>query len=288
MNTFQIKIIALLAMTLDHIAYFFLGETPLALIFHWIGRISAPLFIFCVVNGMKYTRSKRKYILRLYLASAAMAVFQMLSQTELNFFRTLFIIAVLIAILEIREHAKKYLILFSVYQVSSCIICAIWAANSSADLEAFCFYLLPALSGSIFTLEGGLVYVLIGMIFYWFSGEKKRLSAAFAVYILAYTFSMATYMIPAILGKIQAYIPVVGDALSGILEYILEVFVGIDMPSTEGSMIFINYQWCMLFALPLILSYNQRQGRKVKYSFYLFYPLHIILFWLLSTAVLKC
>lgn len=104
MNTFQIKVIALLAMTLDHIAYFFLGETPLALTFHWIGRISAPLFIFCVVNGMKYTRSKRKYILRLYLAGIAMAVFQMLSQTELNFFRTLFIIAVLIAVLEMREH----------------------------------------------------------------------------------------------------------------------------------------------------------------------------------------
>ncbi len=98
---------------------------------------------------------------------------------------------------------------------------------------------------------------------------------------------MATYAIPAVLSIIQTCIPVIGDALSGILEYILEVIVGIDMPSTEGSIIFVNYQWCMLFALPLILSYNQKQGRKAKYFFYLFYLLHIILFWLLSTAILK-
>ena len=58
MNIFQLKIIAMIAMFLDHIAYFF-PDLPMSLPLHWIGRIAAPIFIFGVVNGVKYTSSKR-------------------------------------------------------------------------------------------------------------------------------------------------------------------------------------------------------------------------------------
>ena len=54
MNIFQLKIIAMIAMFLDHIAYFF-PDLPMSLPLHWIGRIAAPIFIFGVVNGVKYT-----------------------------------------------------------------------------------------------------------------------------------------------------------------------------------------------------------------------------------------
>ena len=85
MNIFQLKkIIAMIVMFLDHIAYFF-PDLPMSLPLHWIGRIAAPIFIFGVVNGVKYTSSKRMYILRLYLASIVMAVIQMSTQIELNF-----------------------------------------------------------------------------------------------------------------------------------------------------------------------------------------------------------
>lgn len=101
MNIFQLKIIAMIAMFLDHIAYFF-PDLPMSLPLHWIGRIAAPIFIFGVVNGVKYTSSKRMYILRLYLANIVMAVIQMSTQIELNFFRTLFIVACICYILELR------------------------------------------------------------------------------------------------------------------------------------------------------------------------------------------
>ena len=68
MDIFKLKLIALLAMILDHIAYFF-PNIPMALIFHWIGRIAAPIFIFGVVNSMQYTSSKVKYLCRLYFFS---------------------------------------------------------------------------------------------------------------------------------------------------------------------------------------------------------------------------
>lgn len=107
MSTFQIKMVAVVAMLLDHIAYFFPVETSFTLIFHWIGRSSAPLFIFCLVNGIKRTHSKKLYITRLYLASVIMAIFQTVTQVELNFLRTLFITAILLSIIEKQECSCK-------------------------------------------------------------------------------------------------------------------------------------------------------------------------------------
>lgn len=38
-----------------------------------IGRIAAPLFLFMIVEGLHHTRSKPKYILRLYVAGVIIA-----------------------------------------------------------------------------------------------------------------------------------------------------------------------------------------------------------------------
>ncbi|NMB26798.1 MAG: conjugal transfer protein TraX [Tissierellia bacterium] len=38
---------------------------------------------------------------------------------------------------------------------------------------------------------------------------------------------------------------------------------------------FPNPQWMMVFALPFILMYNGKKGKDIKYFFYIFYPLHI-------------
>ena len=175
MNIFQLKIIAMIAMFLDHIAYFF-PDLPMSLPLHWIGRIAAPIFIFGVVNGVKYTSSKRMYILRLYLASIVMAVIQMSTQIELNFFRTLFIVACICEILEIRKNQKavswiKVLSLYIAYQVIVCIVCGYLSSISNMYTETICFYLIPALLGSVFTTEGGLIFVVLGIIvfFQWFS-----------------------------------------------------------------------------------------------------------------------
>ena len=40
-----------------------------------------------------------------------------------------------------------------------------------------------------------------------------------------------------------------------------------------------NYQWMMIGALPVIWMYNGTKGRSGKWFFYLFYPVHYILFY---------
>ncbi|MBB6631639.1 TraX family protein [Clostridium algidicarnis] len=45
--------------------------------------------------------------------------------------------------------------------------------------------------------------------------------------------------------------------------------------SIYESLFVQNYQWMMVFSLPFILMYNGERGRKAKYFFYIFYPVHI-------------
>jgi len=49
MTTFSLKILALVFMVIDHIGLFF-PDAPIW--FRYIGRMSAPIFIFCMVTGL--------------------------------------------------------------------------------------------------------------------------------------------------------------------------------------------------------------------------------------------
>ena len=48
----QLKTIALVLMVLDHIHYFFEFTGCIPTVFSMLGRLSAPLFLFCTVEGL--------------------------------------------------------------------------------------------------------------------------------------------------------------------------------------------------------------------------------------------
>ena len=75
MSITTLKLIALITMTLDHIGEFIPGA-PVQL--HWIGRISAPIFFFCMAWGYYYTKNRRRYLLRLYFFGVGMAFINLL------------------------------------------------------------------------------------------------------------------------------------------------------------------------------------------------------------------
>jgi TraX protein len=71
-NAFQLKLLAAMLMTLDHIQAYFPDSVPLA--FHWLGRISAPIFFFLLIEGYTYTRNRKRYMLRLAAGATSMAI----------------------------------------------------------------------------------------------------------------------------------------------------------------------------------------------------------------------
>ena len=70
LNANQIKLIAIIAMTVDHLTWaIFPGTQAIWYVYalHIIGRLTAPIMWFFIAEGCHYTRNIRKYIGRLFL-----------------------------------------------------------------------------------------------------------------------------------------------------------------------------------------------------------------------------
>ena len=72
----QLKTIALVLMVLDHIHYFFEFTGWVPTWFSMLGRLSAPLFLFCTVEGFAHTHDRKRYVLRIWAIGTAMAALE--------------------------------------------------------------------------------------------------------------------------------------------------------------------------------------------------------------------
>ena len=62
-----LKWIALVTMVMDHIHYFFGFTGMIPEWFSMVGRLGAPLFLFCLVEGFTHTHSRKKYFAKVYI-----------------------------------------------------------------------------------------------------------------------------------------------------------------------------------------------------------------------------
>lgn len=70
LNGNQLKLIAITAMTIDHLAWTLwpgYSHNPAAIACHIIGRLTAPIMWFFIVEGYHYTHDVNKYTLRLFI-----------------------------------------------------------------------------------------------------------------------------------------------------------------------------------------------------------------------------
>ena len=82
LNAYQLKIIAIIAMLIDHIAWAFVPlNTIQGQALHVIGRLTAPIMCYFLAEGFYYTRDLKKYILR-------MGVFALISAAAFSFFES--------------------------------------------------------------------------------------------------------------------------------------------------------------------------------------------------------
>jgi len=114
MTVFQLKLLAIITMIIDHIGLFFF---PQIIVFRIIGRISFPIFAWLIANGAYHTHNIHGYLIRLLLfAYIAQAPFFLANYyrdstfSGLNVLFTLFF--GLAAIFFIRRTTKRLLWVF--------------------------------------------------------------------------------------------------------------------------------------------------------------------------------
>lgn len=299
MSTTALKLMALLFMLLDHIGAFIPG-TPLAL--RWVGRLALPIFIFCTVQGFSHTHSKKQYLLRLYLAGIFMGLMNYWitsNQVHNNIFRTLFCIGVLCFLIDSFQkknpNRRKYLAAYCAWQIGVYLFLQLWGKliYPSALSENIVMF-LPNLLGSVYYLEGGWVFLLLGILLFLVKDNKKSLSAGYFSFCAAYFVLSMTQFLPRVLIKLQFFSYVLNNngqtALSaalfdfenGLYDFCMRHSGLATGFSTQVHPLFTEYQWMMAGALPFFLLYNGKKGRGLKYFFYFFYPIHIYLLYFIS------
>ena len=261
-----LKWIALVTMVLDHIHYFFGFTGAVPEWFSMAGRVSAPLFLFCLVEGFTHTRSRKKYFAKVYVLSAAMSALLFLmafgsilvrpdgfypGNGMMTTFAVLMVIWQGIDWLEQRRFGRG---------LASVLIPLAWPILANLLSVAF-----PALATPLgfaaysvlptwgTTGDSGWPVLVMGLVLYLFRRRRKVQVAAFSLYYVLYG---VVYM---------------GLVVSSV------------MPDFAWWQLFTRYYEIYgILAAPLMLWYNGQRGRGHKALFYAFYPAHIYLLYALS------
>ena len=262
----QLKWIALITMTIDHLAAYGF-EIPVFEkyfnVLRVIGRIAAPLFLFLLTESMRYTRDKKKYVLRLYLGAVGTGLFVTITNLlfddsigrflQRNILFTYFYTALYILLLEeilngIRQK-KWYRCGVALLGISATVLLHF----VSMGIEDFPYAKYNLSFEEVWTIkdvtaslirsplytEYTILFTLMGILMY-FVGNKYLKALVLVL------FSAVCY-----LGNRIPFLSV------------LPVQSVLGFP-----------QYYMALAAGFILLYNGKKGRGQKYFFYIYYPVH--------------
>ena len=262
---FTLKYLALIFMVLDHIHYFFGFTGKIPLLFSQLGRLAAPLFLFCVIEGFTHTHDRKKYFLRIYLISVLMGAIQF------SFYNIGYVLVRPDGFFPQNQMLASFSILLVVWQgfdwcaqkkwgrglaailiptllpfVVSVLMAAFPGPVFGFSLNLLAFTVLPVHS---FIMDGGTATLLFGVILYLFRKNRMRQAAAFVITCVLWDILRLRLMAPEL-------------ALA-------DFFTA-------------AYEWMEVFTVMPMLCYNGTKGRGSKRLFYWFYPVHIYVLYALS------
>lgn len=212
LSNFDLKIIAIITMTIDHIGAIMYPNID---IFRIIGRISFPIFAFLLVEGFRHTSNKLKYFLRLLLfAIITQPIYDYaFNNRELNILFTFSLSFLLLSSLEfIKKIINKY------------------SKGIENYLYKTVFYSLTYILFVLFSIILNVDYQALGISLVFIFYLVPNLYLSFLLYLLAVIF-LATNII----------------------------------------------QFYSLLSFLFIYMYNGEKGKNIKYFFYLYYPLHLLI-----------
>ena len=262
----QIKWIALIAMTIDHLAAYGF-EIPIFdahfNTFRIIGRIAAPLFFFALTESVKHTRSRKRFLMRLYFGAVGTGLFVAITNLLFHdsvgrFFQSnilcdyiytaLYIILIEQMIEGIKIKQWKGCLLAFVGILATGIPHAIvWFVYEfpygKYGLSPETVWTIQDFAGSFvfspLAAEYTILFVIMGILMY-FAGNKYGKAAVLVLFSCLCYFGGKMAML-----NHSFVIPILGYP-----------------------------QYYMIFAVPFILLYNGEKGRGSKYFFYVYYPVH--------------
>ncbi|MBO6158830.1 MAG: hypothetical protein J6P72_06170 [Firmicutes bacterium] len=217
LNGTHLKLIAMISMLIDHAGDVFFPEMTWL---RFIGRLAMPLFAFCVSEGYRFTRDKKKYLLRL-------GIFALLSEIPFD-----------LAFTGKPEWGHQNIMLTFFLAVLSLLLYDKTMAASKPENRLFRRILatIPVLVFSGIAVFLNADYTLFGVL---------------TVFLFYVFFDKPHY---------------------------LRVLAGggfISLMRTKGY-----YVGTFLCLIPLLL-YNGKKGRGLKWLFYLFYPGHLLILYVL-------
>lgn len=269
-----LKTIALVLMVLDHIHYFFEFTGLVPEWFSMVARLSAPLFLFCTVEGFAHTHDRKRYFLRIWAIATAMGTVEFFMMYAgvlrrgdgfypLNAIMQNFVILCIIwqgiDWLRQRRFVRGVLAAAAPILWPFCIVALLTlfpkiqdAPIGSAVLAWVITAPLPLWTS---ITDGGLSYLLGGIVLYALYFHKRLRLVVWAAVTFCFEFGMV-------------YLQLRGT------------------PDFAFSQMFTTYyEWFGVFAVLPMALYNGQRGSGHKLLFYWFYPAHIYLLYAASCLV---
>lgn len=160
----QLKLLALLLMTVDHIGMVLLPQLPILRV---IGRLSMPIFAWMIAEGCAHTRSRGRYLLTM---AAFGAVCQLgyglfMQSLQMCIFVTFILSILLIYTLELASRKQNFFTLV----LLGAVLCAV---------VYICVFLPRRLAGTGFRIDYGLMGVLLPALIYLGRNRAQKLFLA--------------------------------------------------------------------------------------------------------------
>lgn len=243
MTSFALKIIAIISMFCDHLNYAILGHFS---ILNLIGRIAFPIFAFQISEGFIHTKNVKKYLLRL-------GIFALISQVPFSLFLHKFInsnsfslnvfFTLFLGLLSIYLYDYIIKIFENYYVQNTKNIKMSKAKNYIAYILGLIIVFLVASLAQILHTDYGAWGVILVFVFYLF--KDKRVLKIISFFLLV------------------------------LLKYSEQI-----IQSNFNHIYFLLFI-ATLLPIFFIDLYNGKQGKKIKYLLYWFYPLHLLALYLI-------
>lgn len=270
----QLKFIGLFAMVLDHIHYFFEFTGVIPEWFSMLGRLGAPLFLFCTVEGFAHTHDRKRYFLRIWAIGAGMAALEFLMIYAKAFRR-----------------GDGFYPINAIFQ-DFVLLCIVWQGIDWIREKKVWKGILAIAAVVLWP------FAFVGFLLLFPQVQQMPIASSVLAFVMTSPLPMWTSITDGswgyLLGGVLLYlfrnhrkIQLAAWSLNAFLWDFLYVYLAMrSQPGFAFSQMFTTYyEWFGIAAVLLMARYNGTRGSGHKKLFYWFYPAHIYLLYGASCAV---